>query len=78
MKRVCVCGKKIAGRVDLCKECSEIYGLEKGEWPEWLKFYVSDLKREYMAEYNSREITFTDLGFYDNEDDDDLNPDEWN
>ena len=50
----CICGKKISVRKWLCSECREIYG-PRGEWPEWLRFYIADLRREEDAEIKRRE-----------------------
>lgn len=46
MQKFCPCGKKINFRLDLCKECLDLYGTDKKEWPEWLVYMVSDIKRE--------------------------------
>ena len=66
MHRRCACGKPIIGKVHLCSACLEIYGENRAEWPEWLKFMVNDLEREYTADKRTDkyEITFTDLGVY--------------
>ena len=50
MKKTCACGKAINTKNDLCRECLELYGTDKAEWPEWLRFLVADLKREYEYE----------------------------
>jgi hypothetical protein len=52
MERYCPCGKQI--RVDrrLCKECADIYGIDKQEWPEWLSWMVSDIQRELDFDRN--------------------------
>lgn len=55
--RECVCGKKISRRRVLCSECREIYGASE-DWPEWLKFYVSDMRREENYTSNHREIHY--------------------
>ncbi len=66
MQRRCACGKPIKGKVHLCVACLEIYGSDRAEWPEWLKFMVNDLEREYASDRRADnfEITFTDLGVY--------------
>jgi len=66
MQRRCVCGKPIKGKTHLCADCLEIYGTDRTDWPEWLKFLVNDLDREYAAEkrFDQHEINFTDLGVY--------------
>jgi len=63
MQRVCACGKLIAGKHYLCKECEDIYGTTRAEWPEWLRFQLNDMKREEMAERTlcDREICFSDI-----------------
>lgn len=64
MQRYCACGKKVAGKNDLCDECYSIYGRNSSEWPGWLRFWVSDTKREYAQEtrIDEHEAAFTDLG----------------
>jgi hypothetical protein len=44
--RRCVCGKPIRLRDPLCKSCRELYGSKAREWPDWVKFLVSDEQRE--------------------------------
>ena len=51
--RACPCGRKIPAKHYLCRECRDIYG-ERSEWPEWLKFYIADLKREQDVEIHER------------------------
>ena len=59
MQRYCVCGKMIAGRRKLCPECASIYG-SWGEYPEWLKFMLADMEREYrMEEREARHSEFS-------------------
>ena len=43
-----------------------IYGTNRAEWPEWLKFLVNDIDREQKQDkcIDCHEITFTDLGVY--------------
>jgi len=61
MNKVCVCGKTIPIKNDLCRECLSLYGTDKTEWAEWLRFMVSDLKREYEYEIkHSRDLEFDD------------------
>jgi len=66
MHRICACGRCFTGKRELCAECLSIYGADRAEWPEWLKFLVNDRKRELRQEarIDKREITFTDLGVY--------------
>ncbi len=62
MQRYCPCGKRIAGKRDLCDECYTIYGRIVALWPAWLQFQVADMKRDYSQESNccSREDKFVD------------------
>lgn len=46
MERLCPCGKHVLPNRRLCKECAEIYGCDSAEWPEWLRWQVSDIQRE--------------------------------
>ena len=46
MERLCPCGKHVLPNRRLCKECAEIYGCDSTEWPEWLRWQVSDIQRE--------------------------------
>ena len=52
MERLCPCGKKIPAKWRLCRECVEIYGTAPSEWPEWLRWMVSDIQREIDYERN--------------------------
>lgn len=65
MRKTCVCGKCIT-RGDLCNICLNIYGANRSEWPEWLKFLVNDMRKELRRErrIDEHEISFTDLGVY--------------
>lgn len=60
--RQCPCGRKIPAKHYLCRECKDIYG-ERVDWPEWLKFYVADMRREQRVEIN--EQINTRRAFYD-------------
>lgn len=55
MERYCPCGKQV--RIDrrLCWECADIYGTDPSEWPEWLRWQVSDIQREIDYERNNNE-----------------------
>ena len=68
MPRLCVCGKRITSNFELCSECLSIYGDERNEWPEWLKFWVNDTRREIEQEKRlcDREIVFSDMDDPDN------------
>lgn len=66
MNKKCICGKVITSRFDLCSRCIDEYGTNRSEWPDWLKFLISDMKREAYQEkqIDKHEITFTDLWRY--------------
>src|SRR3990172_3937017 len=49
-QRECPCGRLITGKRELCRECVDVYGDERDEWPEWLRFLVNDLQRELKSE----------------------------
>jgi len=55
-KRYCVCGRAIPFKRQLCGECLEIYGDDLKEWPEWLRWQVSDIQRE--IDYERRHDDF--------------------
>ena len=46
MERLCPCGKAVLPNRRICKECGSIYGFDSSEWPEWLRWQVSDIQRE--------------------------------
>ncbi len=48
MARYCPCGKEILPNRGICRECGEIYGYDRKEWPAWLLFAVNDATREEM------------------------------
>ena len=48
MSKECVCGCLIANNRTLCRDCAEIYGINPAEWPEWLRWKFSDLRREHV------------------------------
>ena len=50
MIRCCPCGQPIRGKAHLCVTCLEIYGAIRADWPEWLKYMVNDMEREYSYE----------------------------
>jgi hypothetical protein len=58
MKKTCVCGKTITNRTDLCAECKELYGTDKTDWPEWLRYMVADMKREYDYELKHMDFEY--------------------
>lgn len=61
MERFCPCGKQI--RIDrrLCGECADIYGLDPDEWPEWLRFLVSDTQRELDFDLKHAHLRLEDI-----------------
>ena len=65
--RCVICGKVITNGFNLCESCLREYGLDKSQYPEWLKFLIADTNREIRQErrISQREISFTDLGLYD-------------
>ena len=66
-KRYCVCGRAIPFKRQLCGECLEIYGDDLKEWPEWLRWQVSDIQREIDYERRHDELTiFNDEYFLPN------------
>ena len=58
MERLCPCGKHVLPNRRLCKECAEIYGCDSTEWPEWLRWQVSDIQREldFDMKHNHRQL----------------------
>ncbi len=64
----CICGKVITNGFELCANCTAEYGLDRTEWPEWLRFLVADMKRERRQDalIEQSEISFIDLGILDN------------
>ena len=60
MERYCVCGKEIKPNRCLCKECGEIYGYVRSEWPEWLRWLVNDTQRSLDQERLHQELSFDD------------------
>jgi hypothetical protein len=64
MQRYCVCGKEIAKGMRLCKECFDKYGNDSSEWPEWIKFFVNDVKREMQYEWRHRDLCIFDDEYF--------------
>lgn len=54
--RYCICGKSIAQRRQLCKECLEIYGENPNEQPEWVRWQIADIQRELDYDRNHDHI----------------------
>ncbi|RLC33519.1 hypothetical protein DRH14_04735 [Candidatus Shapirobacteria bacterium] len=61
MRKMCVCGKSIKYNSSLCHECQQIYGIKVSEWPEWLKWLVADVKREWDHERYRDDLPYDDL-----------------
>lgn len=40
------CQEPKSPRWKLCRECHEIYGWNRSDWPAWLRFLVNDTERE--------------------------------
>ena len=64
IQRYCICGQKIKDQHELCTACENIYGRSHSAWPAWLRFMVSDMKREYRQDkrIDANEDCFTDVG----------------
>lgn len=67
MIRRCACGNVIRLRDSICKECREKYGNISTEWPEWMRYLVSE---EQKAINDSRrhdfDLIYNDEYFYRN------------
>ena len=61
MARYCVCGMRVRDDQRLCRECAEIYGTDSSEWPEWLRWYVNDLKRDLRSEINHDNLGWDEI-----------------
>ncbi len=61
MERLCPCGKLISPNRRICKECGDIYGFDSAEWPEWLKWQVSDIQRELDFELKHDNLRLDDI-----------------
>lgn len=66
MYKTCVCGKRINPKSDLCKDCSDTYGTDKNDWPDWLTFMVADIRREYKYENRHADLEFNEEIDYSN------------
>ena len=65
-----LCGGRILGHLPICAKCYKPY-LVGGKPPEWLRFLVNDLKREYYSNRREDEQTVElDASLYDMEDED--------
>jgi hypothetical protein len=62
VQRNCICGKKIAGKRDLCDECYAIYGRKWADWPLWLRDWMCSTQHERYQERraNKREVPYSD------------------
>ena len=61
MMKHCFCGKAIPVNWRLCKEHAAEYGTDPEQWDDWLKFLMTDIKREYDQDRNSHEIDDCDI-----------------
>ena len=60
MNRQCVCGEHIPQSWSLCKECLEIYGTDRDDWPSWLSFAVADGQRVIDHNRTHDEVAYND------------------
>lgn len=62
--RHCPCGKGIPDKQKLCRECSEIYGDKREDYPQWLveALRMEDQWIESERKCMEKEIQFTDMG----------------
>ncbi len=58
-------GKTITLNSRLCSECAEIYGLEPNEWPEWLRWMLSDIQRDVQNIPNDHVVSIETGVTYD-------------
>jgi len=61
MSKQCVCGAEIRNGRSLCRECAEIYGTDSSEWPEWLKWSVSDIQRSHIADLTHNHMRLDEI-----------------
>ena len=61
MYKNCVCGIEISANRSLCCECAETYGTNPTEWPEWLRWQVSDIQREWDYERNNDSLSIDEI-----------------
>ena len=61
MTKECVCGAEILDNRSLCRECAEIYGYIPSEWPEWLRWSVSDLQRVHIEDLKHAHLRLEDI-----------------
>ena len=66
MRKSCVCGHQIPNNWYLCKECLEVYGKKKADWPAWLVFGVADTQRIWDYNRNHDDIAYNDEYDYAN------------
>ena len=62
--RHCPCGKGIPDKQQLCRECNEIYGDKREDYPQWLveSLRMEDQWIESERKRMDKEIQFTDMG----------------
>jgi hypothetical protein len=61
MAKKCVCGTDIHNDRSLCRECGSVYGYNSSEWPEWLRWQVSDIQRENIDEFYHTHLGIDDI-----------------
>ena len=61
MERMCPCGKQVLPNRRLCQECGDIYGFNSAEWPEWLRFLVSDTQRQLDFDLKHNHLRLDDI-----------------
>lgn len=60
IERQCPCGARIPLWASLCAKCREQYGDDRSKWPQWLRWYVSDIQREinYLRRHKIHEVHY--------------------
>jgi hypothetical protein len=56
--RYCPCGREIPPNIQICRECQDIYGIDKNNWPEWLIWQVADIQRELDDDRHAAQIFY--------------------
>lgn len=65
--RRCACGSVIRLRDSICKNCRIKYGNDRSEWPEWMKFLVSQEQSEINKKRNRSFALFIDDEYFNPE-----------
>lgn len=60
MTRYCPCGRVVSVNRGICEECGKIYGYDREEWPDWLRFMVNDITREELNNIRHDEVSYND------------------